>query len=123
MALECAFGMLVRRWGILWRSLEMQWEKRTHVVSACMRLHNWCIDHNTGKDVVTESTGEDVSIAWNGERRRVTQHEVNQWLQNDDKQRGPKAAQNQQQHKEKARREQMLAALLQAHIRLTLSLT
>ena len=63
MAIECAFGMLVRRWGILWRSLEMQWEKCTHVVSACMRLHNWCIDHNTGKDVVTESTGEDVTIA------------------------------------------------------------
>ena len=59
---------------VLWRSLEMQWEKRTHVVSACMRLHNWCIDHNTGKDVVTESTGEDVTIGWNGERRRVTQH-------------------------------------------------
>jgi len=115
MAIECAFGMLVRRWGILWRSLEMQWEKRTHVVSACMRLHNWCIDHNTGEDVLTESTGEDVTIAGNGERRRVTQHEVNQWLQNDDKQRGPKAAQNQQQHKEKARREQMLAALLRAH--------
>ena len=60
--------------------------------SACMRLHNWCIDHNTGKDVVTESTGEDVTIAGNGERRRVSQHEVNQWLRNDDKQRGPKAA-------------------------------
>ena len=56
-----------------------------------------------------------MTIAGNGERRRVTQHEVNQWLQNDDKQRGPKAAQNQQQHKEKARREQMLAALLRAH--------
>ena len=97
MAIECAFGMLVRRWGILWRSLEMQWEKCTHVVSACMRLHNWCIDHNTGKDVVTESTGEDVSIAWNGERRRVTQHagteKLNKWLNIDhDKQPGPKAA-------------------------------
>lgn len=115
MAIECAFGILVRRWGILWRSLEMQWEKRTHVVSACMRLHNWCIDHNTGEDVLTESTGEDVTIAGNGERRRVSQHEVNQWLENDNtSQRGPKAAQN-QQHKAKARREQMLAALLEAH--------
>ena len=39
MAIECAFGMLVRRWGILWYSLEIQWEKRTHfhlvIVHAC----------------------------------------------------------------------------------------
>ena len=54
-------------------------------------------------------------IAWNGERRRVTQQagtdKLNKWLNIDnDKQPGPKAAQN-----HKARREQMLAALLRAH--------
>ena len=53
-------------------------------------------------------------IAWNGERRRVTQQagtdKLNKWLNIDqDKQPGPKAAQN-----HKARREQMLAALLRA---------
>ena len=44
MCIECAFGILIRRWGILWRPLEMQFEKRSAVIAACMRLHNWCID-------------------------------------------------------------------------------
>ena len=44
MPIECAFGILIRRWGILWKSLEMEFKKRAPVVSACMRLHNFCID-------------------------------------------------------------------------------
>jgi hypothetical protein len=41
---RCAFGILVRRWGILWRPLEMRFERRTQTIAACMRLHNFCID-------------------------------------------------------------------------------
>lgn len=56
MPIECAFGMLVRRFGILWRSLEMRFDRRAAVVGACMRLHNFCIDHN-----VLDVTPEDAS--------------------------------------------------------------
>ncbi len=41
---HCFLGMLIRRWGILWRPLEMKFGRRTAVVTACMRLHNFCID-------------------------------------------------------------------------------
>lgn len=41
---ECAFGELIRRWGILWRPLEMSFQKRTAVIGCCIRLHNYCID-------------------------------------------------------------------------------
>lgn len=42
--IECAFGLLVRRWGILWRSLEMDFNKSGSVVGCCIRLHNFCIN-------------------------------------------------------------------------------
>lgn len=44
MAIECCFGMIVRRWGILWRKLEMRFDKRTAVIGCCIRLHNFCLD-------------------------------------------------------------------------------
>ena len=44
MAIECAFGMLVRRWGVFWRPLEVAFDRRTPLVGAAMRLHNYCID-------------------------------------------------------------------------------
>jgi hypothetical protein len=37
--IECAFGILVRRWGVLWRPLECSFFKMPHVVLCCMRLH------------------------------------------------------------------------------------
>jgi len=42
--IECAFGILVRHWGILWRPLEMKPKRRAPIIGACMRLHNFCID-------------------------------------------------------------------------------
>lgn len=43
--IECAFGILVRRWGILWRKMEISLDKVPLVVGVCMKLHNLCIDH------------------------------------------------------------------------------
>jgi hypothetical protein len=40
--IEQAFGMLVRRWGILWRRLEMAMERWPLVILCCMKLHNIC---------------------------------------------------------------------------------
>lgn len=44
MAIECAFGILVRRWGVLWRPLSMEFSRRAPLILALMRLHNFCID-------------------------------------------------------------------------------
>lgn len=44
MCIERAFGMLIRRWGILWRPLEVKFERRAKLISACCLLHNFCID-------------------------------------------------------------------------------
>ena len=55
MAIECAFGILVRRWGILWRPISVRFDRRAPLIGACFRLHNWCIDHNVSDE--TEITG------------------------------------------------------------------
>lgn len=44
MAIECTFGILVRRWGVLWRPLMVRFDRRAPLVGACIRLHNYCID-------------------------------------------------------------------------------
>ena len=44
MAIECAFGILVRRWGVLWRPLSMAFHRRAPLLVALMRLHNFCIN-------------------------------------------------------------------------------
>ena len=41
---ECAFGILVKRWGILWRSLQVALPNVKRVMGACVALHNVCID-------------------------------------------------------------------------------
>jgi hypothetical protein len=46
MPIECAFGMLVRRWGVLWRPLECRMDRWASIVTCCMRLHNICIDYH-----------------------------------------------------------------------------
>jgi hypothetical protein len=48
MAIECAFGILVRRWGVFWRPLEVRMDRRSALVGAAMRLHNYCIDRRIG---------------------------------------------------------------------------
>ena len=60
MPIECAFGILVRRWGILWRPLEMRFDRRAAVAGACMRLHNLCIDHGVELSVAERGHMSDV---------------------------------------------------------------
>ena len=54
MPIECAFGILVRRWGVLWRPLEMRFDRRAAVAGACMRLHNFCINSGIGITVLPD---------------------------------------------------------------------
>ena len=44
MAIECAFGIFVRRWGVFWRPLEIKFKHRAALIGAAMRLHNFCIN-------------------------------------------------------------------------------
>ena len=45
-AIECAFGMWERRWGVLWRRLEVETCFATDVIQATMLLHNLCVERN-----------------------------------------------------------------------------
>ena len=42
--IECAFGELVMRWGILWRTLSFGLKKNADIIQVCMLLHNFIID-------------------------------------------------------------------------------
>ena len=42
--IECAFGELVMRWGILWRTLAFDLKKSAKIVQVCMLLHNFIVD-------------------------------------------------------------------------------
>jgi hypothetical protein len=60
--------MLVRRWGVLWRPLEIKFRRRAAVITACVRLHNFCIDkrietHMREKNGLTELQPDRWSIA------------------------------------------------------------
>ena len=44
MCIECSFGILVGRWGILWKPLRVPLHRAPVVIEACMTLHNLCID-------------------------------------------------------------------------------
>lgn len=44
--IERCFGILVRRWGILWSPLEFSLDNIFAVIHACCRLHNFCTQLN-----------------------------------------------------------------------------
>jgi DDE superfamily endonuclease len=74
--IECAFGELVMRWGIFWRTLAFDLKKSTKIVQVTMLLHNFIIDRRENQsidrayfqdfdipadsvqDYITEQTGE-----------------------------------------------------------------
>ena len=45
-SIECCFGELHQRWGILWRPLRFNLSKNIIVIDAGMRLHNYIIDYD-----------------------------------------------------------------------------
>ena len=45
--IERAFGILVHRWGVLRRPLSVSILKVPAIVTCLMRLHNYCIDHDS----------------------------------------------------------------------------
>ena len=41
---ECTFGEVDLRWGILWRSLGFTLKHNSRIIDACLRLHNFIVD-------------------------------------------------------------------------------
>lgn len=42
--IERAFGIMTRKWGILWRPLEYGLQMNTLILKTCAKLHNFCIN-------------------------------------------------------------------------------
>jgi hypothetical protein len=49
--IERAFGILIRRWGIFWRPLEVNFRRRAPLIKCCMLLHNYCINKRITLDL------------------------------------------------------------------------
>jgi hypothetical protein len=64
---ECSFGMLVHRWGILRKPIPscISIKKTTALVMCLCRLHNFCIDQSDIK-ISSNTGGDDLNIALEG---------------------------------------------------------
>jgi hypothetical protein len=51
MCMECSFGILVARWGILWKPLRMPLNQAPRVVEVCVCLHNVMIDRGVAQEI------------------------------------------------------------------------
>jgi hypothetical protein len=43
--IECIFGEVDQRWGILWRALQFTLEHNIDIIDSCMRLHNFIVNY------------------------------------------------------------------------------
>ena len=51
--IERAFGVLIKRFPILWRPLCVRFDRITPLIAAMLRVHNFCIDHNVPEEHVS----------------------------------------------------------------------
>lgn len=49
--IERVFGIMVVRWGILWRTLQVEFTMIPALLSAIARLHNFCIDEKDSLEI------------------------------------------------------------------------
>ena len=59
---ECAFGEIDLRWGILWRPLQFALELNCKIIDACMRLHNFIVDFREDEQDASESRSLDRAV-------------------------------------------------------------
>ena len=67
--IECAFGILVQRWGILRKPFHHQYsiQKICKIVECLVRIHNFLIDNNLQENLPTEHIDEDqLNLVVNG---------------------------------------------------------
>ena len=51
MCVECSFGILVSRWGILWKPLKVSLRQAPKIVGTCMCLHNVMMDRCVPQEI------------------------------------------------------------------------
>lgn len=51
--IECAFGEIDLRWGILWRPLKFSLKHNIAIIDACMRMHNFIVDFRESNMITT----------------------------------------------------------------------
>ena len=51
-SVECAFGEIDLRWGILWKELEYSLELNCTIIDVCMRLHNFIVEHRNESNIM-----------------------------------------------------------------------
>ena len=66
---ECAFGEIDLRWGILWSPLRFSLKHNVNVIDACMRLHNFIVDWREENVVAASASEVDLSIFDEDHRR------------------------------------------------------
>ena len=62
-SVECAFGEINNRWGILWKSLGYDLSTNTSIIDACLRLHNFIVNYretHEQRDGVTQDEEESI---------------------------------------------------------------
>jgi hypothetical protein len=55
--IENAFALLVRRWGILWRPLNVPLKNQPNLIMRLFKLHNYCIDEKERCPPILGPTG------------------------------------------------------------------
>lgn len=49
--------MMVRRWGVLWRRLEVDYERWSFVLRVCAKMHNLCVDDAVPRPFQADTVG------------------------------------------------------------------
>jgi DDE superfamily endonuclease len=71
--IECAFGELIMRWGIFWRTLLFSLKKCAKVIQVGMLLHNFIIDCREADDKDDEEFFKNFDIEMDRHQERLTQ--------------------------------------------------
>ena len=66
--IERAFGLLVGRWGVLWRPLRVPLHRQARLILALCKLHNFCLDENPA---VYAEVNPAETLSRNAQERRV----------------------------------------------------
>jgi DDE superfamily endonuclease len=71
--IECAFGELVMRWGIFWRTLLFGLKKSARIVEVCMLLHNYIIDSREANDRHDQDFFQSFSIPMDNLQQKLSE--------------------------------------------------
>ena len=70
--IECAFGEMVMRWGILWRTLKFNLVNCNKIIRVCMLLHNFIVDQRQGNDTEDAQFFSSFEVEMDSLQRRLT---------------------------------------------------